>query len=116
MPLGGFFVLTIAGILAGFVYEIGVVVKLIFKNRIWAMVVIDFFAAAAMGALFVAAEILYLNFRIFGFGVASFVFGIVIERISIGFLLAKILSGVYNKVGKVVAKFQKTKIGTKLLK
>ena len=116
MQLGGFFVLSIAGIAAGFIYEIGVVARSVLKNKIWSTVLIDFVVAILMGGTFIFVEIKYLNFQIFGFGVASYIFGILLERISFGFLLAKLLSRIYNKVRKLADGAKNTKLGKRVLR
>lgn len=116
MSLGGFFALSIAGIIAGFVYEIGVFVRFCFKNRIWATVVVDFAVACLMGLCFIFAEYRFLNFALSFYSVAFFVVGIALERISVGFLLAKNLFRVYNYVIKVWTKLAKTRFGRKITK
>ena len=111
MGIGGFFVLTSAGIFAGFVYEIGLFVTRLLKNKIYIKVVCDFFAAVSMGTILVAASYHYLNFNIHIYGIMCFVLGVLIERISLGFLLAKIFYAIYNVVTKATNKLKTTKFG-----
>ena len=116
MSLGGFFALSIAGIIAGFIYEVGVLIRFLLKNKIWFTVIVDFFVACFMGVCFVFAEFKYLNFVISFYSVSFFVFGIILERISIGFLLAKNLFRIYNYIVRLLSKFSKTKLGRKITK
>ena len=116
MQFGGFIALMSAGIFAGFLYETICVVKKLFCNRIWVVVFCDFIFAVLAGGLFAIVEYKYLNFQIFGFGVAAFVSGIFVERISLGFLLAKTYSYIYNKVKELAKKYANTKFGKKTLK
>lgn len=111
MSVGGFFVLAAAGIVAGFVYELGLFVRRLFKDNVAVSVVVDFVTAIIAGAIFVFVELKYLNFNIYGFGLASFVLGFVAERISLGFLLAKIFRAIYNVIVKLTNKFKTTKLG-----
>lgn len=116
MNLGGFFALSIAGIIAGFMYEVGVLIKFIFKNKIWATIIVDFCVTCLMGFCFIFAELKYLDFTISFYSVTFFVLGVCVERISIGFLLAKNLFRIYNSIVKMCKKFCKTKFGSKITK
>lgn len=116
MQLGGFFVLATAGIMSGFIYEIGSAINHIFKNRIYIKTVVDFFASVSMGAIFFIAELRYLNFNHMWVGLACFIFGLCIERISLGFLLAKSFNGIYNVAIRLMQKVKKTKIIQRSLK
>ena len=116
MPLGGFFALVIAGIFAGFVYEVAGLVKLICKHHILAVIILDFVAAIGFGALFVLVEYFYLDFNVTFLSVLFFALGICLERISLGFLLAKFFRYIYNEIAKVLFKFKTTRVGKKVLK
>lgn len=116
MPLGGFFALAIAGVLAGMVYECFRTARYLFGNKVWLTVVLDLVCVCIMGSFFFVAEFKFLDFKIYGFGILAYILGIIIERSTLGFLLAKYFSYVYNWVKKIASKKPKTKLGKRLLK
>ena len=116
MNIGEFFILFSAGIVAGFVFEIGRAIKLLLKNKIYFVIAIDFVVAIAVGVVFVFAEYNYLNFNIFGFTALAFLAGIFVERISLGFLVAKTFFFIYNVFAKWLKKFSATWLGKRTLK
>ena len=112
MTVGTFFVLFVSGIVAGLLFGFGKLIKRIFFCKIIPTTIIDFFVGIAICGVFFFSEYLFLNFVLSFYGVLAFVFGIVLEQITIGYLLAKYINIMYNW-----AKGAKdTKIGARILK
>lgn len=92
-----FLVLFYVGIISGVLYEISVFVCKITKNSIILRNLLDVFVVFCSGIMFIfGINIVALgNFRVYL--ALAFALGVVIERTSIGFLVAKVCNFVYNK-------------------
>ena len=116
MQVGGFVVLFVSGICSGLVFDLSKLFKFITKNFIAICVIADFLSVIIGGAFFCFAEYYFLDFKLYGFGVIAFLLGFFVERISIGFLLAKTGRWVYNVSVKVNNRLKSTKIFNKIYK
>ena len=92
-----FLALFYVGIISGVLYEISVFACKITKNSIILRNLLDVFVVFCSGIMFIfGINIVALgNFRVYL--ALAFVLGVVIERTSIGFLVAKVCNFVYNK-------------------
>ncbi len=92
-----FLALFYLGLMSGVLYEISVFVCKITKNSIILRNLLDIVVVFCSGIMFIFG----INIVAFGsfraYLVLAFVFGVVIERTSIGFLVAKVCNFVYNK-------------------
>lgn len=96
------------GIIAGLFFEAKNLIEKSFKENIVVCILLDTLFCIVASFIFVIAKnsVNFGQFRLYM--LFSFIFGIFIERISIGFLVEKIFLFVYNKVKFVaisVAKF-----------
>lgn len=96
MSPGAFFVLAIAGAVAGFFCEVCHFLRGMFCNKIAPTIFVDVFCGLLIGTAFFVAEFVFLNFEIYVFGVLTFLLGIFLERTTVGFLLAKLGNVLYN--------------------
>ncbi len=102
-----FFMTLYVGIVIGLLYEISIFVCKITKNNIVLRNVFDILITIIGSFLFVFA-INYANFGYFRvYLLAVFVLGFVLERVSIGFLVAKVCDFVYNKTIKLIRQIRR---------
>ena len=102
-----FFMMLYVGIVVGLLYEISVFFCKITKNNIVLRNVFDILITIIGSFLFVFA-INYANFGYFRvYLLAVFVLGFVLERVSIGFLVAKVCDFVYNKTIKLIRQIRR---------
>ena len=96
-----FITMLYCGIIVGLLYEISVFACKIVKNNLIFRNVVDIIITILGSFLFIFA----INNTHFGYFrvylLASFIVGFVLERVSIGFLVAKICEFVYNKTIKI---------------
>lgn len=116
MTIGAFAAICGAGIFAGLIYDVGKVLRLLFANKILPTVVIDFITALACGGLFVAAQILFCNFALSGYAFLAYFLGLILQRTTLGFLLANHLQSVYNWFKSKKEKFAATRVGRRIFK
>lgn len=102
-----FFMMLYVGIVIGLLYEISIFVCKITKNNLVLRNVFDILITIIGSFLFVFA-INYANFGYFRvYLLAVFVLGFVLERVSIGFLVAKVCDFVYNKIIKLIRQIRR---------
>lgn len=110
------FTCLLYGILLGGIYEVGKIIRGIFKNGRIITVIVDLVVFLSSGILFFIA-VYKSNFgEIRFFEIAVFFFGFFIERKSIGFLLAKGAQLMYNYCCKIIRKLKGFRVFSKIFK
>lgn len=102
-----FFTLLYWGIIVGFLYEISVFVCKIIKNNLILRNFFDIVITLLGGFLFIF-NINYVHFGYFRvYLLVTFLVGFVLERVSMGFLVAKSFDFVYNKTINIFRKIRR---------
>ena len=102
-----FFTLLYWGVIVGLLYEISVFVCKITKNNLILRNCLDIIITLLGGFLFIIS-INYVNYGYFRFYLlTTFIAGFTLERISIGFLVAKFCDFVYNKTIKLTRQIRR---------
>ena len=104
--LNCFLLMLFCGCVVGIIYEVGFFIRKLIPLKITIFIVDAIFVVLSF-IIFIFA-INYCNFGYFRlFLLISFLLGFVIERVSIGFLVAKILEFIYNYfVRKIILKLK----------
>lgn len=101
-----FFGMLYFGIIAGLIYELKTTVNAPFKNNKAVTVILDIVFCLFLGVIFLIA----VNFTNYGeirlFIIISFAIGYILERISLGSVVAKLLNILYTITSKVIKKIK----------
>lgn len=111
-----FFIFTAAGIFWGVVREAGQLCRFAFFKSKIVTTVTDFFVYFSCGIIFLLTSLIFASGAIRGYMVFGFLLGFAVERLSLGFLLAKQLEFIYNWFRNLFKRFSKTKLGKRLTK
>lgn len=116
MEIGEFFAFAIAGIIGGLFFDAGKIVRILFLNKLIVTAIIDFICIVLISFVMFFVHYKYLNFQvgIVSSGIFLLFFGI--ERISLGFLLAKFSSRLYNCGVKLSLKLKSTQLGKRIFR
>lgn len=108
--------LVLAGIVFGLLYEAGLFIRRIFNFNTIITIVTDFVVFCIMGLEFFYAIYFANNGIVTWYEVLGFFVGFLLERLSVGKMLANILNLVYNVVRKLISLLKKIKLFKKLLR
>lgn len=111
-----FFYFLILGLVCGICFEICKLTKLISKNNLFIVNVVNFIYFCIVGACFCSFLIKKCNGDLKLYIIFAFVLGMVLEQISVGFFFTKFYKMVYNVIVKIISKIKTTKVGKKILR
>ena len=99
-----FFYLMLVGFASGFVFDVCLYIVFLFKNNKIALMVMDFVACIIIFTIFYLA-VLVLDYGAFrAYHLVTFLCFLVLERYTLGKLIAKLLDKCYNAFIKVFEK------------
>lgn len=116
MTIYTFVALVAFGIGSGLILEFGRAMRVIFNKNLFATVILDFVATLCVGVVFIYAQFLLCNFNLSVYSICAFVGGILIERATLGFLLAKKFKSFYTYVEMLLKRIKNTKFGKGIFK
>ena len=104
------------GCLFGVVYEVGKFVRALFLHKFFITLLVDFFVFFTSGMLFFLSLLHTTQGAFYMYQLVAFWLGFLLERVSFGFLFAKLLHIVYTKTANVRKKVKQSAFVKKVLR
>ena len=104
------------GAAAGLVYEAGYIVRFTGRFKIIISIIVDLLFCAAAVLLFLAAVRLSSLGAVRLYSVLGFLAGFILERLTLGYLVAKATQWVYNLLLKIYTALKKVRVFKNILK
>lgn len=104
------------GIAFGVLYEIGHAIRGLFRHGVCITICVDVLVFFSSGILFFIAILVTSKGAFYMYQLVGFWLGFLLERISFGFLFAKLWQVVYTKTASVRKKIKNSKFAKKIIR